>query len=63
MLESTLIIQAEKDRKLIERNLNRAILSKTGHELANITTETLLAIHGDTLLATLYENCSAITGL
>ena len=55
MLESTLIIQAEKDRKSIERNLNRAILSKTGHELANITTEALLAIHGDTLLAILYE--------
>ena len=55
MLESTLIIQAEKDRKLIERNLNRAIISKTGHELANITTGAMLAIHGDTLLAILYE--------
>ena len=55
MLGSTLIIQAEKDRKSIERNLNRAILAKTGHELANITTEALLAIHGDTLLAILYE--------
>ena len=55
MLESTLIIQAEKDRKSIERNLNRAILSKTGHELADITTEALLAIHGDTLLEILYE--------
>ena len=55
MLGSTLIIQAEKDRKLIERNLNRAIISKTGHELANITTGAMLAIHGDTLLAGLYE--------
>ena len=55
MLGSTLIIQAEKDRKLIERNLNRAIISKTGHELANITTGAMLAIHGDTLLAILYE--------
>ena len=55
MLESTLIIQAEKDRKLIERNLNRAIISKTGHELAHITTGAMLAIHGDTLLAILYE--------
>ena len=55
MLGSALIIQAEKDRKLIERNLNRAILSKTGHELANVTTAAMLAIHGDTLLATLYE--------
>ena len=55
MLGSTLIIQAEKDRKLIERNLNRAIISKTGHELANITTAAMLAIHGDTLLAILYE--------
>ena len=55
MLESTLIIQAEKDRKSIERNLNRAIISKTGHELSRITTATMLAIHGDTLLAMLYE--------
>ena len=59
MLESTLIIQAEKDRKLIERNLNRAIISKTGHELANITTGAMLAIHGDTLLAILYEELLA----
>ena len=55
MLGSTLVIQAEKDRKLIERNLNRAIISKTGHDLANITTSAMLAIHGDTLLAVLYE--------
>ena len=55
MLESALIIQAEKDRKSIERNLNRAIISKTGHELANVTTASMLAIHGDTLLSVLYE--------
>ena len=55
MLGSTLIIQAEKDRKSIERNLNRAIISKTGHELSNITTASMLAIHGDTLLAMLHE--------
>ena len=55
MLGSALIIQAEKDRKSIERNLNRAIVLKTGHELANVTTAAMLAIHGDTLLATLYE--------
>ena len=55
MLGSTLIIQAEKDRKLIERNVNRAIISKTGHELANVTTAGMLAIHGDTLLSILYE--------
>ena len=55
MLESALIIQDEKDRKSIERNLNRAIISKTGHELSSITTATMLAIHGDTLLAMLYE--------
>ena len=55
MLGSTLIIQAEKDRKVIERNLNRAIISRTGHELANVTTAAMLAIHGDTLLSILYE--------
>ena len=55
MLGSALIIQAEKDRKSIERNLNRAVISKTGHELTDITTAEMLAIHGDTILATLYE--------
>ena len=55
MLGSTLIIEAEKDRKLIERNLNRAVTSKTGHELTNITSAAMLAIHGDTLLEILYE--------
>ena len=55
MLGSTLIIEAEKDRKSIERNLNRAIIAKTGHELANITTAAMLAIHGDTLLAILHD--------
>ncbi len=55
MLGSTLIIQAEKDRKSIERRLNRAIISKTGHELTNVTTPAMLAIHGDALLAILYE--------
>ena len=58
MLGSALIIHAEKDRKLIERNLNRAINSKTGHELANITSATMLAIHGDTLLEVVYEELS-----
>ena len=55
MLGSPLIIQAEKDRKSIERSLNRAIISKTGHELTNVTTPAMLAIHGDALLAILYE--------
>ena len=62
MLGSALIIQAEKDRKLIERNLNRAINSKTGHELANITSAAMLAIHGDTLLEVLYEELSEYHG-
>ena len=62
MLESTLIIQAEKDRKLIERNVNRAIISKTGRELTNVTTPAMLAIHGDTLLAILYEELSGYHG-
>lgn len=62
MLGSTLIIQAEKDRKSIERNLNRAIISKTGHELSNITTASMLAIHGDTLLAILHEELHGYHG-
>ena len=54
-LGSTLIIQAEKDRKALERNLNRALIAKTGHELAHITTAAMLAIHGDVLLCLLNE--------
>ena len=54
-LGSTLIIQSEKDRKALERNLNRALIAKTGHELAHITTADMLAIHGDVLLSLLNE--------
>ncbi len=54
-LGSTLIIQNEKDRKVLERNLNRALSVKTGYQLADITTEGMLAIHGDALLASLGE--------
>lgn len=54
-LGSTLIIQSEKDRRALERNLNRALIAKTGHELAHITTAAMLAIHGDVLLSLLNE--------
>ncbi len=54
-LGSTLIIQGEKDRKTLERHLNRGLNAKTGHELAEITTEEMLAIHGDLLLSQLRE--------
>ncbi len=52
-LGSTLIIQNEKDRGVIERNLNRALIAKTGYQLADITADEMLAIHGDGLLAAL----------
>ena len=54
-LGSTLIIQGEKDRKTLERHLNRALNARTGHELGEITTEEMLAIHGDLLLSLLRE--------
>lgn len=54
-LGSTLIIQSERDRKTLERQLNRAVNAKTGHELAELMGEEFLAIHGDVLLASLRE--------
>lgn len=54
-LGSTLVIQSERDRKTLERQLNRAVNAKTGHELAELTKEEFLGIHGDVLLASLRE--------
>ena len=54
-LESQLVVENEKDRKSLERNLNRAVLAKTGHNLRDITTDENLAIHGDITLSLLRE--------
>ena len=54
-LGSTLIIQSERDRKTLERQLNRAVNAKTGHELSELLKEDFLAIHGDVLLASFRE--------
>ena len=54
-LESQLVVENEKDRKTLERNLNRALVDKTGHSLREITTAEKLAIHGDVTLSLLRE--------
>ena len=54
-LESQLVIENEKDRKTLERNLNKALVAKTGHSLRDVTTAEQLAIHGDVTLALLRE--------
>ena len=55
MLESTLVVEDDKDRKMLERNLNRALLSKTGHTVRDMTSTEKLAIHGDITLSLLRD--------
>ena len=54
-LESQLVVENEKDRKVLERNLNRSLIEKTGHDLRDITASENLAIHGDVTLSLLRE--------
>ncbi len=54
-LGSQLVVENEKDRKVLERNLNRALVVKTGHNLRDIATAEKLAIHGDVTLSLLRE--------
>ncbi len=54
-LESQLVVEDERDRKTLERNLNKALVTKTGHNLRDITTAEKLAIHGDVTLSLLRE--------
>ena len=54
-LSSQLVVENEKDRKNLERNLNRMVLAKTGHHLRDITTTEKLTIHGDITLSLLRD--------
>lgn len=54
-LGSQLVVENEKDRKTLERNLNRALVAKTGHILRDITSAEKLAVHGDMTLSLLRE--------
>lgn len=54
-LSSQLVVENEKDRKNLERNLNRVVFAKTGHHLRDITTTEKLTIHGDITLTLLRE--------
>ncbi len=54
-LGSQLVVANEKDRKTLERNLNRSLVAKTGHNLRDINSTEKLAIHGDMTLSLLRE--------
>ena len=54
-LGSQLVIENEKDRRTLERNLNRALVAKTGLCLQDITSAEQLAIHGDVTLSLLRD--------
>lgn len=54
-LESKLVVKNDKDRKTLERNFNRALLSKTGHTVRDMTSTENLAIHGDITLSLLRD--------
>lgn len=54
-LESKLVVENDKDRKTLERNLNRALLSKTGHTVRDMASTEKLAIHGDITLSLLRD--------
>ena len=54
-LGSQLVVENEKDRRTLERNINKALVAKTGHSLRDITTAEKLAIHGDVALSLLRE--------
>lgn len=54
-LESQLVVENEKDRKTLERNLNKALVAKTGHSIRDITTAKKLEIHSDVTLSLLRQ--------
>lgn len=54
-LESQLVVENERDRKILERNLNKALVAKTGHSIRDITTAEKLAIHSDVTLSLLRQ--------
>lgn len=59
VLSGQIIIPDEKDLNGLKRNLDRALLSKSGHGLREATTPSILEIHGDTLFCLLREELLA----
>ncbi|MDE0041197.1 MAG: hypothetical protein OXT74_04125 [Candidatus Poribacteria bacterium] len=55
VLSGQIIIPDEKDLNGLKRNLDRALLSKSGRGLREATTPSILEIHGDTLFCLLRE--------
>ena len=55
VLSGQIIIRDEKDLNSLKRNLDRALLSKSGRGLRETTTPLILDIHGDTLFSLLRE--------
>ena len=55
VLSGQIVIRDEKDLNGLKRNLDRALLSKSGRGLRETTTPSILEIHGDTLFCLLRE--------
>ncbi|MDE0297722.1 MAG: hypothetical protein OXN17_03760 [Candidatus Poribacteria bacterium] len=55
VLSGQIIIREEKDLNGLKRNLDRALLSKSGRGLRETTTPSILEVHGDTLFCLLRE--------
>ena len=55
VLSGQIIIPDEKDLNGLKRNLDRALLSKSGRGLREVTTPSILEIHGDSLFCLLRE--------
>jgi hypothetical protein len=55
VLSGQIITRDEKDLNGLKRNLDRALLSKSGRGLREMTTPSILEIHGDTLFCLLRE--------
>ncbi len=55
VLSGQIVIRDEKDLTGLKRNLDRALLSKSGRGLRETTTPSILEIHGDTLYCLLRE--------
>ena len=55
VLSGQIIIREEKDLNGLKRNLDRALLSKSGRGLRETTTPSILEIHGDTLFCLLRQ--------
>ncbi|MCH8289595.1 hypothetical protein IH992_00610 [Candidatus Poribacteria bacterium] len=59
VLSGEIVVRDEKDLQSLKRNLERALRAKVGKKLQEITTPSMLEIHGDTLLCMLRDELLA----